>query len=51
MYKDTLSLIRYIGNRFRSGRADYSNVMEAKIIVLRYECIFKKKFSTTYIKH
>ncbi|CAG7717193.1 unnamed protein product [Allacma fusca] len=38
MYKDTLSLIRYIGTRFRSGRADYSNAMEAKIIVLSMRC-------------
>lgn len=35
MYKDTLVLIRYIGSRFRNRGADFSNPMEAKIIVLR----------------
>ena len=33
MYKDTLQLIRYIGNRFRNREC--SNTTEARIIVLR----------------
>ncbi|CAL8079541.1 unnamed protein product [Orchesella dallaii] len=40
MYKDTLVLIRYIGSRFGRSRggAEYSNPIEAKIIVLSMRC-------------